>query len=249
MKNLTGSLKFNFKDQKEAFDYIYKEILKNIPIENWSFGGGTALSMFYFQHRASFDIDIFVNDPQYFTFLSPKFYLEESDFLQSNYIETANQISLRTKNNVKVDFLLNPPLTKKYAKKINFENKEFQVETIEEIIAKKIFYRNKDNKSRDILDIAIALDNNPNLINELINTNALNLDILYNFQKTLETKFDKDKFLADINLLEINEKTKKLVKYIPENIISNIDYVLFSKKNELKNIKKIKYKGLKHGNS
>jgi len=131
MKNLTGFLEFDFKEQIEAFDFVYNNILNSIPLEVWSFGGGTALSIFYFKHRASFDIDIFVNNPQYFNYLSPKFYLEEVDFLQNNYIETANQISLRSKSGIKIDFILTPSLTKNSFKMIEFFNKKFQIETIE----------------------------------------------------------------------------------------------------------------------
>jgi hypothetical protein len=39
--------------------------------ENWSFGGGTVLMRRY-RHRLSKDIDIFVPDPQYLGYLSPR---------------------------------------------------------------------------------------------------------------------------------------------------------------------------------
>jgi hypothetical protein len=37
----------------------------------WTFGGGTVL-MFRYQHRHSNDIDIFVPDPQYLGFVTPR---------------------------------------------------------------------------------------------------------------------------------------------------------------------------------
>lgn len=45
---------------------------------------------------------------------------------------------------------------------------DLYIEDITDIIAKKITFRKKDNKTRDIIDIAICLKSNPNLFNELI---------------------------------------------------------------------------------
>lgn len=39
-------------------------------IENWTFGGGTAL-MLQMDHRESHDVDIFLSDPQYLPLLDP----------------------------------------------------------------------------------------------------------------------------------------------------------------------------------
>ncbi len=229
MKNLNGFLEFDFKKQINAFDYVYKELLKNLPKEVWSFGGGTALSLYRFRHRASFDIDIFINDPQYFSYLSPKFYLEESDYFQDNYIETANQISLRTKNNIKVDFVLTPPLTKRPFEVIRDNNKEFQIETIKEIIAKKIFYRKKDNKTRDILDIAYAINENPLILKDLLDEEAINLDILFDFKQSLNI-LNQNQFIEELEKIMPSKKMEK-IGYDAKNIIlENIDEIVKLKK-------------------
>ncbi|MEA3384030.1 MAG: nucleotidyl transferase AbiEii/AbiGii toxin family protein [Campylobacterota bacterium] len=59
---MNGYLK-NFKEQIETLNDVYHELIK--PIEDkstlkdwWVFGGGTALSIFHFNHRKSFDIYI-----------------------------------------------------------------------------------------------------------------------------------------------------------------------------------------------
>lgn len=39
-------------------------------LDSWTFGGGTAL-MLQINHRESFDIDIFVDDPQVLPYLNP----------------------------------------------------------------------------------------------------------------------------------------------------------------------------------
>jgi len=36
--------------------------LEDYEIKTWSLGGGTALSALYYQHRMSFDIDMFLED-------------------------------------------------------------------------------------------------------------------------------------------------------------------------------------------
>ncbi len=67
----------SFTDQLSALEAAYVDILRRIPLDTWSFGGGTALALFYLQHRTSYDVDIFVHDPQYFSFLSPKWFMDE----------------------------------------------------------------------------------------------------------------------------------------------------------------------------
>ena len=52
---------YDFSSQSELF-HIALEILEDYDIHSWSFGGGTALSMLYYQHRMSYDIDIFLED-------------------------------------------------------------------------------------------------------------------------------------------------------------------------------------------
>ena len=42
-----------------------------VPEPPWTFGGGTVLMLNY-AHRLSRDIDIFLGDPQYLGFLSPR---------------------------------------------------------------------------------------------------------------------------------------------------------------------------------
>jgi hypothetical protein len=44
---------------------------KQLVIDHWTFGGGTAL-MLQLDHRESHDIDIFLNDPQQLPFLDPQ---------------------------------------------------------------------------------------------------------------------------------------------------------------------------------
>ena len=55
------TLSYDFSSQGELFS-IAVAILEDYDITSWSFGGGTALSLLYYQHRMSYDIDIFLDD-------------------------------------------------------------------------------------------------------------------------------------------------------------------------------------------
>lgn len=73
----------NFKPQIEALIQVYDELISDIdsklPVDDWwLFGGGTALAIFHFNHRKSFDIDIFVTEAQAFDYLDPKWYIDET---------------------------------------------------------------------------------------------------------------------------------------------------------------------------
>ncbi|HIP13396.1 MAG TPA: hypothetical protein EYG73_11855 [Arcobacter sp.] len=50
---------YDFSVQEQLFEIAY-QILEDYGITDWTFGGGTALSYCYYQHRMSYDIDIFL---------------------------------------------------------------------------------------------------------------------------------------------------------------------------------------------
>lgn len=84
----------HYKEQINALEIFYPIINKAIQTKNphITFGGGTALAMYYFGHRLSFDIDLFVNDIQYMKFLSPKLWINEDFNFNDRYIEQAHHI-------------------------------------------------------------------------------------------------------------------------------------------------------------
>ena len=77
------------KPQIDTLKSVYYELIKDIEEKVtldtwWVFGGGTALSIFYFNHQKSCDIDIFVSESQVFDFLNPKWYIDESFLFDSS---------------------------------------------------------------------------------------------------------------------------------------------------------------------
>jgi predicted nucleotidyltransferase component of viral defense system len=146
---------------------IAYKIVENANINDWTFGGGTAL-MTYYNHRRSKDVDIFITDVQLITYLSPRL----NDFSQrftDEYSEQSNFLKLYF-HDAEIDFIAAPHLTENFfmLKSVLEELPEIRVETAEEICIKKLFYRAETLKTRDIFDIAAVIrDDEKKLLNHI----------------------------------------------------------------------------------
>lgn len=128
------------------------------PMPDWTFGGGTALMLRY-GHRHSYDIDIFVDDPQWLPFFSPRL----NDTLESfvtDYDETASYVKLSTPWG-EIDFIVALSLTQTPTETVTIHGRSVALETPAEIIAKKLRYRGASLRSRDIFDIAVVQSYTP----------------------------------------------------------------------------------------
>jgi hypothetical protein len=136
---------------------------KQLVIDHWTFGGGTAL-MLQLDHRESHDIDIFLNDPQQLPFLDP----QKHDFRFDIQLEDYEGDGVRSLKLVfdigEIDFIVASPLTSMPTTRRQIEGESVQLETIPEIIAKKVFYRGSSIMPRDIFDIAAAGKENADAI-------------------------------------------------------------------------------------
>lgn len=221
-------IKKHYLEQIKALNLFYKDTsVLSIPTQKIKFGGGTALAIYYFQHRLSFDIDLFVSDGQYLDFLRPKLWIDESEHFNPNeYIDQYNHISLTTSNDIKVDILSDINSTNGFID----DTKEIfpfdiYIESVEDILAKKITFRKNDNKARDIFDIATAISKDKNIIKNMLNTNKVTRDdilMLENSIKNLNLK----KYNIEIDIVEPFEEYKDIAvdaqKIILENIRLNI---------------------------
>jgi len=140
---------------KELFSLAYA-MLKSAGIKSsqWSFGGGTAL-MLYYGHRLSKDIDIFLSDAQLITYLTPRL----NDFVSERIVDHT-EMSYFLKLTIlsgEIDFILAPVLTKNPFTYEQYGSDYVRVETPEEIIIKKIFYKAEQLKGRDIFDLATVI--------------------------------------------------------------------------------------------
>lgn len=127
----------------------------------WSFGGGTVL-MLRINHRHSKDIDLFVPDPQYLGYFSPRL-MEAAEALTTQYEEAAEYVRLVLPIG-EIDVVVGTSLTKPPWELIPFEGRTICVETCAEIIAKKMWHRGHMAKARDLFDLCAVADLEPEAI-------------------------------------------------------------------------------------
>lgn len=122
----------------------------------WSFGGGTAM-MIQIGHRESHDIDIFLDDPQLLGFIDPSRSRLRLDLAPSDYQGDGLRFQKFAFENVgEIDFIVAGTLTQMPFDIREVEGRAVRLETVPEIIAKKVYYRGPEAKPRDIFDIAAA---------------------------------------------------------------------------------------------
>jgi hypothetical protein len=139
-----------------ACSLIHQVNSEQIIVDSWSFGGGTAM-MLQIDHRESHDVDIFLPDAQLLPFLDPKLHDFEFEILPSDYRgDGSGFLKLAFEGIGEIDFIVGQFLTAPAVTKQTIEGEEIDLETVEEIITKKIHYRGGSIKPRDIFDIAAA---------------------------------------------------------------------------------------------
>lgn len=143
----------------------------------WSFGGGTAL-MTYYNHRRSKDIDIFLRDVQLLTRFTPRLNDYVADRVD-DYTEMSSALKLKVKQQ-EIDFIVAPFLTQKPTVQKLIGSTPVNVETPEEIVIKKIFYRAESFKTRDVFDLAVVIKNKADGLLENIAVYQSKLDVLRN---------------------------------------------------------------------
>lgn len=135
-----------------------------ITLSDWSFGGGTVL-MRRHHHRLSKDVDIFIPDPQYLGYLTPRLN-DKAESLITQYVEQANSLKLVFPEG-EIDFVASAPLTKNPTITETLCGRKVQVETSTEIIAKKIWHRGDQFTARDIFDLAMVAEREPEALQQI----------------------------------------------------------------------------------
>ena len=125
----------------------------------WTFGGGTMLMLRY-QHRLSKDIDIFVPDPQYLGFVTPRLSDVAAD-VSSQYVEDQNSYVKLMRPEGEIDFVASPNLTKPGYEEWNILGNTIRVETAVEIVAKKLWHRGNQVAARDLFDLSLVIEREP----------------------------------------------------------------------------------------
>jgi len=108
-------------------------------------------------HRESRDVDIFLTDPQLLPFLNPQ--TNEFRFeIQPDAYECDGARSLKFvfRGIGEIDFIVAGAMTPSPTTQASVEGESVLLETIPEIITKKVYYRASNIAPRDIFDIAAA---------------------------------------------------------------------------------------------
>ncbi len=148
-----------WKDLLEEAFRIFADVNSNSDIlGGWTFGGGTAM-MLQVDHRESHDVDLFLDDPQ----LLP--------YVEATVSEMQFEIGPATCNGDghghlkvsfdgigEIDFIVAGHVTDDFARAREVLGREVLLETVPEIIAKKIRFRGSRIQPRDVFDIAAAVE-------------------------------------------------------------------------------------------
>lgn len=129
----------------------------------WTFGGGTVL-MFRYGHRLSKDIDIFVPDPQYLGYVTPRL-SDTAASLTEDYTEMAGSFVKLQFEEGEIDFVAASNLTDAAWEWWEIQGRAVRVETAAEVIAKKMYHRGDRATARDLFDLALVVEREPEALN------------------------------------------------------------------------------------
>ncbi|MDN5331360.1 MAG: hypothetical protein PWP45_585 [Tepidanaerobacteraceae bacterium] len=188
---------------KKAVDFLENA---GIAENEWSFGGGSALSLYY-NHRESFDVDIFLTDAQHLLLVTPRLnsYMEGI----KDYTEMSNFVKLKMDEG-EIDFILAPHLTEDWYVEKEILGRKIKVETPWEIVIKKLFYRPENLKVRDVVDTAVVLKNDRNKMIEYSEILASKVEILDSRWKKVKSFYNKEVEKLIINDNSIVEEAMEL---------------------------------------
>lgn len=149
---------------QRALELIDSAKESGAPLDDWSFGGGTVL-MRRHHHRFSKDIDIFVPDPQFLGYLSPRL-SAKAESMTGHFDEHGNSLKLYFPEG-EIDFVASTPLTQNPVVAEMLFDRQVQVETSTEIVAKKVWHRGEEFTARDIFDLAMVAETEPGALREI----------------------------------------------------------------------------------
>lgn len=154
---------------------LARQNLDTIGVTDWAFGGGSAMA-FRLGHRISYDADIFLHDPQFLSYLSPN----TNDMiaaLAASYQQSAHSLKIVTKHG-DIDFIVGNDLTEAPIAIERISGREVRCHTNAEILAKKIEFRGPSFTMRDMFDLAVLIDQDPEAVERALMTcTAANIEI------------------------------------------------------------------------
>ena len=235
---------YDFSKQKAMLNATLLLLEENDLSNVSTLGGGTALAAYYWNHRYSTDIDIFIYDK-----IDKKHLLKDStwsDKVKKSMKEIGYEGNFRSHpiyseiiitDDCKIQFFDVIKKSKIAYKKANLWGHELLIDTVEEIIAKKIYYRADKGNSRDLFDIAIAFHKEPNILRKTTLKKEKVIALFETISNIINSSELKDLYLEEIKQMNPNKKYKffaiNTIEYLYdllENICGayNIQYELSS---------------------
>lgn len=147
---------------------LARKHLQEIGVSNsgWVWGGGTVL-MLRHEHRLSWDIDLFLNDPQLLSYLSPRLNDSIAEDIDQ-YSEQGNHLRCFVDDVGEIDYLLVAPVLDMEPELMEIEGHgTLQVMSDREILAQKIYYRGFGFTGRDLFDFATVTTIRPELLEDV----------------------------------------------------------------------------------
>ncbi|MEA1893470.1 MAG: nucleotidyl transferase AbiEii/AbiGii toxin family protein [Campylobacterota bacterium] len=203
---------YDFEIQKNMLDAANCLLDKKEILNVSALGGGTALSAYYWNHRYSTDIDIFVHSKDDISMmLRPKEW--DSVFLDKlnnlGYDGNCKVYPVYTEiviqDDYKIQFFSVEDKTQDPYKIVDLWGTKIQIESIQEIIAKKIYYRAHKGNARDLFDIAIAIHKNPLIFSELQVQIEKFKELFETVSKIKENQELSREYIWEIELMNPNE--------------------------------------------
>lgn len=196
---------FQQNPQWKELLFLILPFLEDLPKEmTWALGGGTALSL-QLAHRTCANLDIFFEDTRALKEISQTNLHETIIKMRSS----GNVLEIRTKKgNIFCIFAMK--MTNDPHIVFDFNNKKMHIETIDEIIAKKIKYKSSELNLIDVVDISSAIQNDDEIIFRLANYDYLKGDLwkAYHRLSLLKDNFYESNTMYDICIHYIEDALK-----------------------------------------
>lgn len=212
---------YDFSKQSKMLGYAIEALKIAGVYEQASFGGGTALSAYYWNHRYSTDIDIFLMTsgslPRLREVLQ-KMNISDDIRFPGNYLE------ILISDTEKIQFFeTKPKMPQGRILTSIWGFNDIYVEGIEEILVKKIYYRAHKGNTRDIFDIAVGLAKNPNFFQLCLSEKALTQEHMDIFKNTLMMIANNKELMAiyqdEIALMEPAKEYLDFANHAPQIIL------------------------------
>ncbi len=192
-------------------------IPRSVPEPPWTLGGGTVL-MLHYAHRQSQDIDIFLGDPQYLGFLSPRLNDRIEDWV-SDWDEGPGWLKLAFPLG-EVDFIVAPPLTASPPDFRVIQGRTAALDTPAEIVAKKLHHRAASFQPRDVFDLAVVQSHEAGALWASRDTWSADLPTLRRRMRALETQYPTQ--ATALNLLPAGEPYRNAAWAIAHAFIEDV---------------------------